>query len=64
LISIAKDLEAWCQKLGAKGVEEFGYDGFSNSFRKSHLAGVADGLKIKLASISQYEYFIKKHMQR
>src|SRR5258708_39687765 len=26
LISIAKDLEAWCQKLGAKGVEEFGYD--------------------------------------
>ncbi|HKV23716.1 MAG TPA: hypothetical protein VJN93_03920 [Candidatus Acidoferrum sp.] len=58
------DIRRWCEILSNSCRAEIGYEGFSNSFRKSKLDGLDAKLQIKLSSVKDYSDFIRNYMQR
>lgn len=64
LIGFVADIRLWCEKLAASTSGEFGYDGFSSSFRKSAVSDLHANLRITLGSVDEYQNFIRQHMER
>lgn len=66
LLSLVKDIRAWCEAVASAANAEVGYDGCGrNSFRKAgNAAAVCAKYKIQLADIAAYREFIKEHMAR
>ena len=63
LIRLADHIRRWCEKLSDGCCDEFGYDGFSNSFHKSKVGNLNARLRIKLNSVSDYKGFITNYME-
>lgn len=65
LLAYVGDIRAWCNTLAGSALAEFGYDGFAwNSFRKSTIPDLEKRLKIRIATIVEYDEFVRRHMQR
>lgn len=64
LVGLVSGIRRWCEKLSDACYNEFGYEGFSNSFRKSKLIGFHSKLQIRLDSVKDYKDFICKYMDR
>lgn len=65
LLAYASDIRTWCKTLAESALAEFRYDGFGwNSFQKSTIPDLAQHLKIQIASIADYDAFVRQHMER
>jgi hypothetical protein len=64
LIDFASGIRRWCEKLSDGCHNEFSYDGFSNSLRKSKVASLDKRLQVQLSSVRDYRHFIKMYMER
>src|SRR5208282_5916603 len=63
LIGFVCDIRSWCNALASSALKEFQYDGFSrNSFQKSSIPNLDTRLKIQMKGLTDYEEFIRKHM--
>lgn len=63
LIIRVDDIKKWCNHLGAELNKEIGYDGFSQSFKKSNVNLGLRNLE-KFETISKYELFLRAEIQR
>lgn len=64
LLHFVQDIRAWCDSLAFNTQSEFGYDGFArNSFQKSVVPDLWKRLKIQIATVQEYEDFVRKNMQ-
>ena len=65
LLAYVGDIRTWCRTLAESTLTELGYDGFGwNSFRKSTIPNLARRLRIQIATIAEYEDFVRRHLQR
>ena len=65
LLTNVGDIKLWCRLLAESANREIGYDGFArDSFRKSPIPNLANGFRVKIASVKQYANFIATHMER
>ncbi|WP_028526372.1 hypothetical protein [Runella limosa] len=63
LIDRVTHIKKWCKHLGETIKAEIGYDGFSDSYKKSQTELKLNNLN-KFDTIAKYEQFLKKEMQR
>ncbi|MBE7645191.1 hypothetical protein J2Q11_00965 [Tenacibaculum finnmarkense genomovar finnmarkense] len=63
LIKRIEHIKKWCKTLGDNIKNEIGYDGFSDSFKKSSLELTLNNLN-KFDTIDNYKLFIKKELER
>lgn len=63
LISRVEHLKVWCENISEKLIVEIGYDGFSDSYKKSSLDLKLKNLD-KFDTIEKYSGFLKKEVQR
>ena len=63
LEAYVSDIRLWCSTLADGATREFHYDGFSNSLR-SDIPELTSRLRMKIASIEEYQTFIKQHMAK
>ena len=66
LVSLAKDIRAWCVAFGQGAQAAVGYDGCGrDSFRKARNAVAMSSIyKQQIAGLGDYRTFIRKHMER
>jgi len=65
LLAYVGDIRDWCRGLADGAEAEIHYDGFGwNSFQKSSIPDLAKSFKIQLASLTDYEAFMRTYMQR
>lgn len=64
LLAYVRDMRAWCSKVAEGAQRAFGYDGLSDSFKKSAINDLYTRLRFSMASVADYEAFIATHMQR
>ncbi|MCE9564640.1 MAG: hypothetical protein K8U57_21615 [Planctomycetes bacterium] len=64
LLDYVRDMRRWCELLAKGATEEFHYDGCGDSFRKSMVTNLGEGLLIKMTSIADYKKFIAAHLER
>lgn len=63
LSGFVSDIRRWSERLAKSCRYEFGYEGFSNSFRKSTVVALNARLLIKLGSAYDYRNFIREYME-
>jgi hypothetical protein len=64
LVTYAQDMRTWCSRVAEGSQRAFGYDGLSDSFKKSAIDDLHTRLRIKINDVPDYEAFIATHMQR
>lgn len=65
LFTSVDDIEKWCRLLAESTDQQFGYDGFGrNSYRKATDTSLPQSLKVQIASVSDYEIFLKRVLSR
>jgi hypothetical protein len=65
LLAYVTDIRAWCKALADATLAEFEYDGFAwNSFRKSAISDLSTRLKVQIASVAEYDAFVRQYMER
>ena len=62
LIRVA-DIKKWCEHLGNEMTKEIGYDGFSQSFKKSNIKLALNNIA-KFDTVANYEVFLRAEVQR
>lgn len=65
LLAFVDDIRSWCGSLACSAQAELGYDGFGrNSFQKSAIPDLWRRLKVQIATVQEYDDFVRKNMQR
>lgn len=65
LKALVADIREWCETLALGFQAEIAYDGFGRgSFHKSAITDLATRYNLQLASVSEYEDFLRTKVQR